>query len=90
MRKPPERQALRMAFADTLRTLRKKTGIAQEVLAYDAGIDRAYMGGLERGEHTPSLEVIYRLLPVLHVSFRQFAVELEHTLKRNKMEGGGK
>jgi transcriptional regulator with XRE-family HTH domain len=34
-----------------LRTERKAQGLSQEALADKAGIDRSYMGGIERGEH---------------------------------------
>jgi len=34
-----------------LRTERKAQDLSQEALADKAGIDRSYMGGIERGEH---------------------------------------
>jgi len=38
----------RMLIAWNLRKIRVQQGISQEALAADAGIDRAYLGGLER------------------------------------------
>ena len=34
-----------------IREKRKAIGLSQEALAIDAGLDRSYMGGIERGEH---------------------------------------
>lgn len=82
MIKEPERIALRRAFSMTVRTLRLKVGIAQERLATETGTDRGYMSGLERGLHTPSLETIFKLLPVLQVDFGQFAVEFMRSHKK--------
>jgi transcriptional regulator with XRE-family HTH domain len=80
MRPSVGREQLRRAFADTVRILRARTGISQEKLALQAGLDRGYMGGLEREKHTPTLESIYRLLPVLGISFAEFAAEFERVL----------
>jgi transcriptional regulator with XRE-family HTH domain len=80
MRPSIGREQLRRAFADTVRILRARVGISQEKLALAAGLDRGYMGGLEREKHTPTLESIYRLLPVLGVSFAEFASEFERVL----------
>jgi transcriptional regulator with XRE-family HTH domain len=80
MRPSVGREQLRRAFADTVRILRARTGISQEKLALQAGLDRGYMGGLEREKHTPTLESIYRLLPVLGISFAEFAIEFERVL----------
>jgi transcriptional regulator with XRE-family HTH domain len=66
----------------TIRALRQRAGIAQEQLALEAGIDRGYMGRLERGESSPTLETILKMLPVLQVSFPEFAGEFEGALRR--------
>jgi XRE family transcriptional regulator, regulator of sulfur utilization len=64
-------------FGKTVRILRERVGYSQESLAAAAGIDRSYMGNLERGMHCPALDTIFKLLPVLAVSFTQFAQEFE-------------
>ena len=73
---------IRRAFALTLWNLRHKAGIAQETLALEAGINRGYMSGLERGRHAPTLVMICRLLPHLRVTFTGFAEEFERCLRR--------
>ena len=80
MRSPIGREQLRRAFADTVRILRTSRGISQEKLAQQAGVDRGYMGSLEREMHTPTLESIYKLLPALGISFVEFASEFERVL----------
>lgn len=86
MQKSPGRAALRRAFAKTIRTLRKNAGLAQEMLALETGLGRSYMGELERGLRTPTLETIFRLLPALHVDFVQFAEELLRNLSRESRD----
>jgi transcriptional regulator with XRE-family HTH domain len=39
------------AIGRTVRLVRTKQGISQENLALNAGMDRSYVGGIERGEH---------------------------------------
>jgi transcriptional regulator with XRE-family HTH domain len=80
MRPLVNRDQLRRAFADTVRILRGRVGLSQEKLARQAGVDRGYMGGLEREKHTPTLESIFRLLPILDVTFVEFAKEFERVL----------
>jgi len=40
-----------VALGKTIRKLRVERGHSQESLALAAGMDRSYMGGIERGEH---------------------------------------
>jgi len=80
MPKPPTRDQIRRAFAQTVRSLRLKAGISQERLALNLSIDRAYTAALERGLQSPRLYAILRLLPGLRVTFVEFAGEFERTL----------
>jgi transcriptional regulator with XRE-family HTH domain len=48
-------------LGNRLRDLRAERGISQERLAELAGLHRNYIGHLERGEKTASLDVIVRL-----------------------------
>lgn len=50
-----------------VRRLRKARGLTQEELAYGAGIDTRYVGGIERGEENPSVAVLVRIAEVLDV-----------------------
>lgn len=84
-----ESVVIQRACALTIRGLRKKSGYAQEALALDSGIDRAYMSRLERGVHAPNLDTIFKLLPLLDVTFVEFATEMEaciRSVKRKRPE----
>ena len=59
---------LALAFGETVRALREAGGLAQEALALDAGMDRSYLGKVERGEKQPSLDIVFRLAQVLSVT----------------------
>ena len=45
-----------IAFGRRVREVRKSKGISQERLAEIAGIDRSYMGNIERGEKNITLK----------------------------------
>ena|ERR1035437_5366775 len=51
-----------------IRFLRKQRGLSQEDLAGLAGMDRTYMGGIERGERNPSLKNLLRIALALGVT----------------------
>ncbi len=57
----------RRAFGKRLRELRIKVGISQEKLAELADLHRNYVGLLERGLQSPSLNTICRLAKALKV-----------------------
>jgi len=61
------RMDLREVFAANLRRLRHKKGISQEVLAYEAGINRTYISKLEKAVSYPGLEIIGKLAIVLEI-----------------------
>lgn len=47
-------------------------GISQERLAFDAGVDRAYVGGIERLAENPTVDVLDRLAASLGVPIASF------------------
>ena len=71
----------RQAFAQAIRYFRHNQSLSQEALALKAGIDRSYMGRIERAERSISLDKIGELCDALHISelefFHQYAVELD-------------
>jgi transcriptional regulator with XRE-family HTH domain len=48
-----------------IRRLRGEIGLSQERLAFDSGVDRSYVGGLERQEENPTVDVLERLATTL-------------------------
>jgi len=59
---------LAQAFGAAVRALRTERGIAQESLAHLAGIERSHMGKVERGEHMPTLAIIFKIAGALECS----------------------
>lgn len=58
----------RVRFGQRLRDLRKARGWSQERLASECGLDRSYVGGVERGERNISLDNICRIAASLDLS----------------------
>lgn len=63
---------LRAVVAKNLRVLRKQKGLTQEELAFRAGINRNYVGQIEREEKSPTVDVIEKLSATLEIKPEQF------------------
>lgn len=63
--KPQEERALQKRFGARLRELRRDAGLSQEQLAWESGLNRTYVGSVERGERNISLINIHRLARAL-------------------------
>ncbi len=58
---PPAYGNVRWRLARNVRLLRVMRGWSQEALALEAGLDRSYVGAVERGERNPTLASVERL-----------------------------
>ena len=67
----------RALLALNVRKLRNARGLSQEELAADAGVDRAYLGGLERREGNPTIDSIDKLARALGVPIGALMAEHE-------------
>lgn len=56
-----------VAFGKAIRELRKDRGLSQEAFADLAGIDRSYMGHIERGEKNVTLTKVYQIANALQI-----------------------
>jgi transcriptional regulator with XRE-family HTH domain len=57
----------RALVAWNVRRIRVARGLSQERLAFDSGIDRSYVGGLERQTENPTVDLLDRLAKTLEV-----------------------
>lgn len=57
----------RQKLAINLRRFRVERGLTQERLGTDSGVDRAYVGGIERQTENPSIDVLDKLASTLAV-----------------------
>lgn len=60
--------AVSKTIGQNLRKIRDEQGITQEQLALDAGLNRAYIGYIERGERNPSTNTLVKIAKALKVS----------------------
>lgn len=54
-------------MARNLRILRNQKGLSQEELAFQAGINRNYVGQIERKEKSPTVDMIEKLATALDI-----------------------
>lgn len=59
------RARIAYAFARVVRQLRAETGLAQETISINAGLDPRYVGKMEQGTCCPTLPVLIRLAAAL-------------------------
>jgi len=57
-----------MALGAAIREIRLALDLSQEALANEVGIDRSYMGGIERGEHNLALINLIKIAKTLNLS----------------------
>ena len=85
------RMKARALVAWNLRRIRVKRGIAQEQLAYDSGVDRSYVGGLERQTANPTIDLLDRLADALDVPLAElFAIPAKGAVAPKTLPKGRK
>ena len=58
-------------FGQRVRELRTAKGWSQEGFAHEVGLDRTYVGGIERGERNVALRNVEKLAKTLGVSLSE-------------------
>ena len=71
----------KILFGILVRTVRLRAKISQEELADRSGLDRTYIGGVERGERNPSLLSIHKIAEGLNVTVSELFAELPSSEK---------
>lgn len=61
-----------LLFGEAVRRFRKAMGYSQEAFGDRCGIDRSYMGGIERGEHNLALLNILKIIDALQMEPSEF------------------
>jgi len=56
---------------ERLRLFRQQLGISQEQLAFKAGITPSYLGQVERGEKSPTIDSLEKVAKALNISLEQ-------------------
>lgn len=73
----PKRSSVLEAFGQAVRERRKAQGFSQESFAHYCGLDRSYMGGVERGERNVTLTNIERIISALQMKPSEFFLALD-------------
>ncbi len=68
MGKPIDKRPVNVRFGNRLRDLREQMHYSQEQFAFVLGFGRTYVGALERGEKSPTLDTLDRIAKRLHVT----------------------
>ncbi|WP_367888035.1 helix-turn-helix domain-containing protein [Bacillus wiedmannii] len=72
------------AFGIVLRKHRNKQGYSQENLALLCGLDRTFIGLLERGQRRPTINTIFSLSKELNITASALIKEVEENLRKTE------
>lgn len=78
------KKAALVVLGANIRKLREKTDFSQEELAHEAGLDRTYVGGAERGERNLTLLSLLKIAGPLGVTVSRLVEGVE--LKNSKLK----
>jgi len=66
-----------IALGDALRRRRLERGISQEELAFQAQVDRSYVGRVERGDNNVAILTLLKLAHSLELTMKELMDEAE-------------
>lgn len=72
------KSTLKQSVAKAVLNARKRAGINQEELAYQANLDRTYISGVERGVRNITLDSLERIIKGLNIEISSFLREVLH------------
>jgi transcriptional regulator with XRE-family HTH domain len=72
-------------FGRVIRELRKERGLSQEAFADLAGIDRGYMGNIERGKSNVTLTKVFQLSDALKLRPQEIFQRLEMGISEKQL-----
>ena len=80
----PAKKRRSVLLGEALRQARKVAGISQEELAFEAKIDRTYVSQLENGHKSPTVDVLFRICPILGMAASELIAQVERSLLSRK------
>lgn len=83
----PQRLPVLVAFGRVVRHLRREQGFSQETFAQYCGLDRSYLGGVERGERNITLANMERIICALHLKPSEFFAALDEDFANLAQQG---
>lgn len=72
-----ERHEELLPLAEVIRSCRRSAGYTQEGFAYEAHLDRGFVGAVERAERNVGFRKIRQLLVGLGMNWREFGAALQ-------------
>jgi transcriptional regulator with XRE-family HTH domain len=72
---PNAKNSSLIAFGLAVRSARKTRGISQEQLAHLCGVDRSYLGAIERGEQNCGLLHLVKIAEALRMTLAELIAE---------------
>lgn len=73
--------------AANVRRIRVAKELSQERLAFDSGVDRSYLGGMERGEENPTVDILDRVALTLAVPVHELFAPIEGNIPKGLRRG---
>ena len=74
-------------FGEVVRQRRKQRGYSQEAFGDACGLDRSYIGGIERGEHNLALVNILKIIATLEVQPSEFFAAFDGPRRKQGLRG---
>ncbi|RYG57471.1 MAG: XRE family transcriptional regulator [Alphaproteobacteria bacterium] len=80
----------RKLVGQNLKRVRVAQAVSQEQLAFDAGVDRSYLGGIERGEENPSVDTLEKIARILGIELLEFFLPVDGAGQQQGLRPGRK
>ena len=73
-----------LLLGEALQKARKSADLSQEALAFEAEVDRTYISQLENGHKSPTVDLLFRICPVLGLRASELLAQVERALVSRK------
>ncbi len=73
------------ALGAAIRHARRTQGFSQERLGLESGLDRTYVGGIERGERNPSYGNLLKIAACLNTPLSQIIRDAEQNARQSRL-----